>query len=100
MQDPKPLRFPVVAWSPFFDRGKFMYWVQVGRGVTTIDKTGRPRTKFHNSSHVSGGSIWTHLLPEGETPESLPDNAQEHPNRPTQTRENASPADEEGDFDE
>jgi hypothetical protein len=81
MENPKPLKFPVVAWTPFFDRGKFMYWVMTGRGETIIGKDGKPRTKFYHHSHATGGSIWTRVLPEGETPEGLPGDVQE-PSRP------------------
>jgi hypothetical protein len=83
METPKPLKFPVVVWTPFFDRGKFMYWVRVGRGATIIGKDGKPRTEFYNDCHANGGSIWTRVLPEGETPEDLPDDAQEQPSAPT-----------------
>jgi hypothetical protein len=82
MEDPKPPKFAVVAWAPFFDRGKFMHWVTVGRGETVIGKNGKPRTKFYCHSHASGGSIWTRLLPEGETPEGEPDDEQQQPRRP------------------
>jgi hypothetical protein len=37
--------------------------------------------EFYNGAHVSGGSIWSRLLPEGETPEDQPDEAQEQLSR-------------------
>lgn len=95
MEDQKPLKFSVVAWAPFWDRGKFMYWVQVGRGETIIGKNGKPRTRFHNSSHASGGSVWTHLLPEGETPQGAPDDDEEQPNRPAKRGQERQTGDEE-----
>lgn len=94
MEDPKSMKFNVVAWAPFFDRGKFMYWTVVGRGGTNIGKDGKPRTKFHNSGHASGGSIHTHLLPEGETPTDAPDDEDEQPNRPAKRGQQAVNEDE------
>jgi hypothetical protein len=85
MEDPKPLKFPVVAWSPFFERAKFRYWKAVGRGTTTIREDGMPQTDFYNDAHVSGGSIWTRILPEGETPKDQPEDAPDQPKRPAQS---------------
>jgi hypothetical protein len=84
MAEPIPKKIPVVAWAPFFERAKFRYWKNVGRGTTTIGNDGIPRTEFYHDSHVSGGSIWERLLPEGEMPEDQPGEAQEHPKRPAQ----------------
>ena len=39
METPKPRKIPVVAWSPFFDRGRFRYWKDVGRGFVSIART-------------------------------------------------------------
>lgn len=84
MNDPKPAKFSVVVWQPFFDRGRFRYWKDVGRGVTIIDKDGKPQTDFYYDAHATGGSIWTRVLPEGQTPQGPPDaDAEaEHPHRP------------------
>jgi hypothetical protein len=97
MEDPKPRKIPVIAWAPYFDRNKFRYWKDVGRGTTTIGKDGLPRTKFDNDAHVSGGSNHVEVLPEGERPEDQPDEADEQPNRPA-NRTQAQTGDEEEDF--
>jgi hypothetical protein len=80
--DSTPRKIPVVAWAPFFERAKFRYWKDVGRGMTIIDKNGIPRTEFYNDAHVSGGSIWTRILPEGEVPEGQPDETHSAPKPP------------------
>jgi hypothetical protein len=87
MEDPKPRKIPVTAWAPYFDRGKFMYWKNVGRGTSTIGKDGLPRTKFDNDAHACGGSNHVRVLPEGETPEDQPDDEQEQPKRSTRVPE-------------
>jgi hypothetical protein len=84
MAEPTPTKYRVIAWAPFFERAKFRYWKDVGRGTITIGKDGQPRVEFYHDAHVSGGSIWTRLLPEGETPEDSPDEAHEQPKRPAQ----------------
>jgi hypothetical protein len=84
MAEPTPIKFRVNAWAPFFERAKFKYWKNVGRGTITIGKDGKPRAEFYHDAHVSGGSIWTRLLPEDETPEDQPDEAQDQPKRPAQ----------------
>ena len=85
MADQTPRKLRVVAWTPFFDRGKFQYWKDVGRGTAIIGKDGLPRTDFYNDAHATGGSIWTRVLPEGEKPEGPPDNeAEDQPQRPGQ----------------
>ena len=94
MADPLPKKIPVVAWAPFFERAKFRYWKEVGKGTTAIGKDGIPRTEFYNDSHVSGGSIWTRILPEGETPEDQPDEAQHQPKRPAQRAQQDADKDE------
>jgi hypothetical protein len=84
----------VVAWAPFFERAKFKYWKNVGRGTVTIGEDGKfEASDFYNDAHVSGGSIWTRLLPEGVTPKDQPDDAPEGPKRPSQP-----PADDEDEF--
>jgi hypothetical protein len=88
--------YPDIVWAPFFERGKFRYWKPVGRARITIGKDGKPRTEFYNDAHVSGGSIWGRILPEGETPEDQPGEAQEQPKRPA-PREQEQPADVEED---
>jgi len=95
MEDPKPRKIPVVAWAPFFERAKFRYWKEVGKGTVTIGRDGIPRTEFYNDSHVSGGSIWTRILPEGETPEDQPGEAQEQPKRPSSRGQGRCPDDDE-----
>ena len=95
MADQAPLKkIPVVAWAPFFERAKFKYWKNVGRGTTTIGKDGMPRTEFYNDAHVSGGSIWTRVLPEGETPEDQPNDTQDQAKRPAQRGQPAIDAEE------
>jgi len=81
MEQAKPRKIAVVAWSPFFDRGRFRYWKDVGRGFVTIGKDGMPRTEFYNDAHATGGSIWTRVLPEGETPQGQPADEEEQPKR-------------------
>ena len=76
--------YPDIAWAPFFERGKFMYWHPVGRGRTKIGKDGRPRTEFYAHAHISGGSIWVRVLPPGEEPDGMPD-AEPEPKRPAQS---------------
>jgi hypothetical protein len=83
MTEPTPTEVRVIAWSPFFERAKFRYWKNVGLGTITIGKDGKPRAEFYHDAHASGGSIWTRLLPEGETPEDQPGEAQEQPKRPS-----------------
>lgn len=87
MAEATPTKIRVIAWAPFFERAKFRYWKAVGKGTATIGKDGMPRTEFYNDSHASGGSIWTRLLPEGETPDDLPGEAQEQPKRPPRPQE-------------
>jgi hypothetical protein len=99
MEDPKPRKIPVIAWAPYFNRGKFMYWKNVGRGTTTIGKDGMPRTKFDNDAHAVGGSSHIRVLPEGETPEDAPGD-DEQPNRPAKRGQEQPAEDEEGDFPE
>ena len=82
--DPLFALYPDIVWAPFFERGKFRYWKTVGRAKITISKDGKQRTEFYKDAHVSGGSIWCRILPEGETPEDQPDEAQEQPKRPAQ----------------
>jgi hypothetical protein len=82
MSDPALKKIRVVAWAPFFERAKFRYWKDVGRGTATIGRDGIPRTEFYHDAHVSGGSIWTRILPEGETPEDQPEDAKDQPKRP------------------
>lgn len=74
--------YPDMVWAPFFERGKFRYWKQVGRSRDIIGKDGKPRPEFFYDAHVSGGSIWGRILPVGEKPEGAPDDAEEQPNRP------------------
>jgi len=93
MAEPAPKKIRVNVWAPFFERAKFRYWKNVGCGTTTIGKDGIPRTEFYNDAHVSGGSIWIRILPEGETPEDQPEEAQEQPKRPAHGR--AEPDDDE-----
>jgi hypothetical protein len=80
MDEPQPRKIRVIAWAPYFNRGKFMYWKNVGGGTTTIGKDGIPRTTFDHDAHAVGGSNHVRLLPEGETPEGPPDD--EKPSRP------------------
>jgi hypothetical protein len=87
MEQTKPRKIPVVVWAPFFDRGRFQYWKDVGRGNTIIDAEGLPYTEFYNDAHATGGSIWTRVLPEGKTPQGLPDDEQEQPKRSTRAAE-------------
>jgi hypothetical protein len=87
MTEPTPRKIPVVAWAPFFERAKFRYWKNVGCGTITIGKDGKPRAEFYSDSHVSGGSIWTRLLPEGEIPEGQPEEANEQPKRPSRPQD-------------
>jgi len=94
MDQMKPRKFPVVVWTPFFDRGKFRYWKNVGRGACIIGKDGFPRTEFYNDAHATGGSIWTRVLPEGETPEGQPGDNEEQPQRP----QSGHPSDDESDL--
>lgn len=68
MADPPQNVTEVIAWAPFYDRGKFQYWVDTGRGTITIGSDGKPRVQFYNDRHAHGGSKWTHLLPVGEQP--------------------------------
>jgi hypothetical protein len=82
--DPLFALYPDIVWAPFFERGKFRYWKTVGRAKITIGKDGKQRTEFYKDAHVSGGSIWCRILPEGETPGDAPDEAQEQPKRPAQ----------------
>ena len=72
--DEPPLKqlYPYIAWAPFFERGKFQYWGQVGRGRVKIGKDGHPRTELYSHAHISGGSIWLRLLPPGEEPDDAP----------------------------
>ncbi len=83
--NPQPRKIPVVAWEPFFERGKFRYWKDVGRGIATIDAEGLPYTEFYNDAHATGGSIWRRVYPEGKTPEGPPDE-QQTPQRPEKGR--------------
>jgi len=89
MDQSKPRKIPVAVWAPFFDRGRFRYWKNTGRGATIIDRDGNPRTEFYFDAHVSGGSIWVRILPEGETPEGQPDDLQDQPKRPAQPDDDA-----------
>lgn len=82
MENAKPRKIPVIVWAPFCDRAKFRYWKNIGRGATIIGKDGIPRTEFYFDAHVTGGSIWGRVLPEGEAPEGRPDDADEQPKRP------------------
>lgn len=93
----KPRKIPVGIWAPFFDRGRFRYWKNIGRGATIIGKDGIPRTEFYFDAHVTGGSIWVRVLPEGEAPQGEPDDAHEQPKR-TQFHQPDKP--ETGDFSE
>jgi len=74
MADDPPLKqlYPYIAWAPFFERGKFQYWAQVGRGRVKTGKDGHPRIEIFSHAHISGGSIWLRLLPPGEEPDDVP----------------------------
>jgi hypothetical protein len=92
--DPLFKLYPDIVWQPFFERGKFRYWKDVGRARTRIGSDGKPRTEFYHDAHVSGGSIWGRVLPEGETPEDQPDEAEQQPKRPAQRGQQAADEDE------
>lgn len=88
--------YPDIVWAPFFERAKFRYWKPVGRARIIIGKDGAPRPEFYFDAHVSGGSIWGRILPEGETPEDQPGEPQDQPKRPAQRGQHV--ADEEDDY--
>ena len=92
MDPSKPRKIPVAVWAPFFDRAKFRYWKNIGRGAVIIGKDGMPRTEFYFDAHVTGGSIWARVLPEGETPEDQPEEAQDQPKTPARPGQQEPPA--------
>lgn len=78
-----------IAWAPFYERGKFLYWVECGRGTIKLRGDGTAAAMLYNDRHASGGSIWTHLLPIGETPDDpKPEAEEEAAKRPGQSANN------------